>query len=296
MRRQVSLECPAKINLSLRVHRRRADGYHSISTVLQTIALCDRLTVRRTEPEAPLRLDVPGGGAPADDSNLVMAAARTFFGWIDQPARGVRFELRKRIPAGSGLGGGSSDAAGTLLALQELWGEPLGPERLHAAAAAVGSDVPFFLVGGTVLATGRGEELRVLEDVATAPVIVAVPAVEVSTAAVYSHWSRPGGREAEFGEAELLPQPSMRRETARWLRGNDLEPVVRRLHPEVDRLLVALRAVTLNGSDRGPQLSGAGGAVFGVGNWKGVEGAVAGQNVRLFRTSTLPGRSRPGRP
>lgn len=296
MRTQVRLACPAKVNLSLRVHGRRPDGYHAISTVLQTIDLCDRLTATRTEPEAPLRLEVPGGGAPADDSNLVMAAARTFFGAIDQPVRGVRFELRKRIPAGSGLGGGSSDAAGTLSALQELWGEPLSPDGLHAAAATVGSDVPFFLVGGTVLATGRGEELRILEDVAAAPVIVAAPAVEVSTGAVYSHWRRPGGRETEFGEEELLPPPSMRRETARWLRGNDLEPVVRRLHPEVDRLLAALHALALDDSDRGPQLSGAGGAVFGVGDWKDAERAVVGQNVRLFRTSTLPGRSRPGRP
>lgn len=295
MRRQISLECPAKVNLSLRVHRRRSDGYHAISTVLQTIALCDRLTVRRTEPEAALRLDVPGGGAPADESNLVMAAARTFFAAIGEPARGVRFELRKRIPAGSGLGGGSSDAAGTLLALQELRGGPLSGRRLHAAAAAVGSDVPFFLVGGTVLATGRGERLRVLEDVAATPVVVAAPAMEVSTAAVYSHWSRPGGGEPESGEEDLLlPPPATRRETARWLRGNDLEPVVRRLHPEVDRLLVALSAMTRDESDVGPQLSGAGGAVFGVGNWKHAEGAVAGRNVRLFRTSTLPGRSRPG--
>ncbi len=295
MRRQISLERPAKVNLSLRVHRRRSDGYHAISTVLQTIALCDRLTVRRTEPEAALRLDVPGGGAPADESNLVMAAARTFFGAIGEPARGARFELRKRIPPGSGLGGGSSDAAGALLALQELWGEPLSSDRLHAAAAAVGSDVPFFLVGGTVLATGRGERLQALEDLAATPVIVAAPAMEVSTAAVYSHWGRPGGGEPEFGDEELLPPPAMRRETARWLRGNDLEPVVRRLHPEVDRLLVALRAIRRDESDRGPQLSGAGGAVFGVGNWKGAESAVAGRNVRLFRTSTLPGRLTPGR-
>ncbi|MCY3964406.1 MAG: 4-(cytidine 5'-diphospho)-2-C-methyl-D-erythritol kinase [Acidobacteria bacterium] len=293
MRTQVSLECPAKVNLSLRVHGRRADGYHAISTVLQTIALCDRLTATRIEPEAPLHLDVPGGGAPADDSNLVLAAARTFFGAIGEPARGVRFELRKRIPAGSGLGGGSSDAAGTLLALQELWGEPLSPDGLHAAAATVGSDVPFFLVGGTVLATGRGEQLRILEDVAAAPVIVAVPAMEVSTAAVYNHWSGLGGREAELRDDELLPPQSMRRETVRWLRGNDLEPVVRRLHPEVDCLVVALCALALDESDRGPQLSGAGGAVFGVGDWKDAEDAVAGQNVRLFRTSTRAGHSRP---
>ncbi len=293
MKTEVSLTCPAKVNLSLRVHRRRRDGYHAISTVLQTVGLCDRLTVRRIDPTEPMGLEVPGGGAPTDDSNLVLAAARAFFEAVGEPARGVRFELRKSIPAGSGLGGGSSDAAGTLAALQELWGEPLSPERLHTAAAAVGSDVPFFLVGGTALATGRGEKLQALEDVEVTPVVVAAPAVEVSTADVYRRWSRPPALASATApaEEELLPAPTARSETCQWLRGNDLEPVVRRLHPEVDRLLLALRAASLDESDRGPQVSGSGGAVFGLGSWKGAERAVTGLDVRLFRTWTLP-RSR----
>ena len=291
MKMEVSLACPAKVNLSLRVHRRRADGYHAISTVLQTIDLCDRLTVRRIEPDAPLRLDVPGGGAPAGDSNLVLAAARAFFDAIGEPARGARFELRKRIPAAAGLGGGSSDAAGTLAALQELWREPLGPDALHAVAAAVGADVSFFLVGGTALATGRGERLRALEDIVATPLIVAAPAVEVSTAEVYRHW-RPGrGPAAGCRDEALLPPAAARREAAPWLRGNDLEPVVRRLHPEVDPLLAALRAVSLDESDRGPQVSGSGGAVFGTGRWKDAERALAGLDARLYRTSTLPRRA-----
>ena len=288
MKTEVSLACPAKVNLSLRVHRRRRDGYHAISTVLQTVDLCDRLTVRRIDPTEPMGLEVPGGGAPADDSNLVLAAARAFFEAVGEPARGVRFELRKSIPAGSGLGGGSSDAAGTLAALQELWGEPLSPEGLHAAAAAVGSDVPFFLIGGTVLATGRGEKLQALEDVEVTPVVVAAPAVEVSTALVYRRWSRSGSSATGPREEELLPPPAARSEAARWLRGNDLEPIVRQLHPDVDRLLLALGAASLDESDRGPQVSGSGGAVFGIGSWKDAERAVAGLDARLFRTSTLP--------
>lgn len=287
MKTRVSLACPAKVNLSLRVHGRRPDGYHAISTVLQTIDLCDRLTVRRIDPDAPLGLEVPGGGAPDGDSNLVLAAARIFFEAIGEPARGVRFELRKRIPAGSGLGGGSSDAAGALAALQRLWGEPLSPEGLRAVAAAVGSDVPFFLIGGTVLATGRGEKLRVLQDVEAASVVVAVPAVEVSTAEVYRSWSGPRGWSGDHREEDVLPPAAARSETAAWLRGNDLEPVARRLHPEVDRLFRALCSASPGESDRGPQVSGSGGAVFGIGGWKGAERAVAGLDVRVIRTSTL---------
>lgn len=289
MTTEVSLACPAKVNLSLRVHGRRPDGYHAISTVMQTVDVCDWLTVRRIDPKERMGLEVPGGGAPADDSNLVLAAARAFFETIREPARGVRFELRKRIPAGSGLGGGSSDAAGTLAALQELWGGPLSPEDLHAAAATVGSDVPFFLVGGTVLASGRGEKLEILDDVGTAPVVIAVPAVEVSTALVYRYWGRSGASARGPRQEELLPPPAARGEAATWLQGNDLEPVARQLHPEVDRLLLALRAAATDGTDRGPQVSGSGGAVFGIGNWRLAERAVAGLGVRLFRTSTLPG-------
>ena len=288
MKTEVRLACPAKVNLSLRVHRRRRDGYHAISTVLQTVDLRDRLTVRRIDRSEPMGLEVPGGGAPADDSNLVLAAARAFFEAVGEPARGVRFELRKSIPAGSGLGGGSSDAASTLAALQELWGEPLSREGLHAAAASVGSDVPFFLIGGTVLATGRGEKLQALEDVEVTPVVVAAPAVEVSTALVYKRWSRSRSSAPGPREQELLPAPAARREAAPWLRGNDLEPIVRGLHPEVDRLLFALRAGSLDASDRGPQVTGSGGAVFGIGSWKDAERAVAGLDVRLFRTSTRP--------
>ena len=274
------------MNLSLRVHGRRPDGFHAITTVLQTIDLCDRLRVSRTDSAAPLALELPDGGAPEDDSNLVLVAARTFFEAIGEPAGGVRFELRKSIPAGSGLGGGSSDAAGTLVALQELWGEPLGSHDLRVVAAAVGSDVPFFLVGGTVLATGRGEELRALPDIGTASVVVAVPAVEVSTEEVYRCWSGVRSRVGEHRGVDVLPAEAARAEAASWLRGNDLEPIARRLHPEVDRLLLALRGAAPGRSDRGPQVSGSGGAVFGIGSWKDAERAVEGLGVRVIRTST----------
>lgn len=294
MATELTLSCPAKVNLSLRVHGRRPDGFHEISTVLQTIDLCDRLTIRRLGPESPLGIEVPGGGAPADDSNLVLKAARAFFAALGEPARGVRFRLDKRIPAGSGLGGGSSDAAAALLGLQSLWGRPLDVRRLRAAGAAVGSDVPFFLVRGTALATGRGEKVEMLDDAPPAAMLVVVPAVEVSTAEVYRRWKAPveAGNGGEGRRSAMLPPPSRRGDVAAWILGNDLEPVVRRLHPEVDRLLQALGSAAGAGGG-GPQVSGSGGAVFAIGETTGIENALAGTDVRVIRTRTLPREVRP---
>lgn len=285
---EVRLSCPAKVNLSLRVHGRRPDGFHEISTVLQTIDLCDRLAIRRVDPGSPLRIDVPGGGAPADDSNLVLKAARAFFAVLGEPARGFRFRLEKRIPAGSGLGGGSSDAAAALLGLQSLRGSPLDDRRLRAAGAAVGSDVPFFLVGGTAFAAGRGEQVERLDDVSPAAILVVVPAVEVSTAEVYRGWKAAMGTGSGRGgeEAALLPPPSRRGDAAAWVLGNDLEPVVRALHAEVDSLLRALRNAGATGGG-GPQVSGSGGAVFAIGESRGIQSALAGMDVRVFRTRVL---------
>lgn len=285
---KVSLWCPAKVNLSLRVHCRRPDGFHEVSTVLQTIDLRDRLEIQRVDRESRLRIEVAGGGAPADDSNLVLKAARAFFAALDEPARGVRFKLEKRIPAASGLGGGSSDAAAALLGLQSLWGRPLDARQLHAIGTAVGSDVPFFLVGGTALATGRGEQIETLDDIPRAPVLVVVPAVEVSTPEVYRGWK--GGTEAGSGgegaEPSVLPPPSGRGDAAAWVLGNDLEPVVRELHPEVDSLFLALTSAGRTGGG-GPQVSGSGGAVFAIGELADIQSSLGGMDVQVFRTRTL---------
>jgi len=295
MRTGITLACPAKVNLSLRVHGRRTDGFHEISTVLQTIDLCDRLSIRRVSSGRPLALQVPGGGAPTDDSNLVLSAARAFFDRLSRPPGGIRFRLRKRIPPGSGLGGGSSDAAAALAGLQQLLGDPLTTCELRQTAAAVGSDVPFFLVGGMALATGRGERVEPLRDAAGATVTVAVPGVELSTAAVYRRWrgSGAGGVETEGASAALLPPTACRGGLGSWVRGNDLEPVVRRLCPEVDRLVEALGRAVEPGVAGGPQVSGSGGSVFVVGRRPPEDRLRIGGSVQVFRTRTLPRSGRP---
>ena len=156
----------AKINWALRVTGRRADGFHDIETLFQTISLCDELTI---EPDSALTLTCSDPSIPVDDSNLVLRAAK---------AIGVtaRMHLQKRIPAGGGLGGGSADAAAVLQAFGCT--DP-------RVALSLGSDVPFFLRGGTAYATGRGEVLVPLDRVAPVPLLLLMPAERVLTAEAY---------------------------------------------------------------------------------------------------------------
>jgi len=174
----------AKINWSLRITGKRADGYHDLETVFQTISLHDTLIFRESD-RLTLTCDDPS--IPLDDSNLVIRAARAL-------GKTAAIELRKRIPAGGGLGGGSSDAAATLLAL--------GSDRddLPQLALSLGSDVPFFLVGGTAYATGRGEILTPMPPI-HAPLLLVLPKERVLTKDAFARitrYSHPQGMNAPF--------------------------------------------------------------------------------------------------
>lgn len=166
------LLAPAKVNLAFEVLGRRDDGYHEVRTVLQSLSLADELTLEESDS---LTLTVePEGAAPVEE-NLVLAAARL----LQREAgvsSGARIRLAKRIPTAGGLGGGSSDAATALLGLGRLWGLDLDADALRAVAAQLGSDVPFFVSGGTALGEGRGERLRPLPT-PQGEVVVAVPDV-----------------------------------------------------------------------------------------------------------------------
>ena len=164
----------AKINWSLRITGRRPDGFHDIETLFQTISLHDTLTFAEST-QLSLTCDDPS--IPVDDSNLVLRAARAL------GAPPVAIELRKAIPAGGGLGGGSSDAAATLVALSKRFGIDTPLDEL---ALSLGSDVPFFLVGGTAYATGRGEVLTPMPPVAAVPLLLLIPEERVSTASAFA--------------------------------------------------------------------------------------------------------------
>jgi 4-diphosphocytidyl-2-C-methyl-D-erythritol kinase len=175
------LHALAKINLDLRVLHARADGYHEIRTIFQTISLADTIEVeftraRRTAIRIDTDADIP--------DNLILRAAGLVLDTMRVAAR-VEFQLHKRIPMGAGLGGGSSDAAAVLLALPVLAGRRIEMSRLMQLAAELGSDVPFFLLGGAAVALGRGTELYPLPDIAPRPGVVIAPELHVSTAGAY---------------------------------------------------------------------------------------------------------------
>ena len=159
----VTLRAFAKINLSLRVTGARPDGFHDVRTILQAIDLFDRVTCDARRGPFEIRCDMPG--VPTDRTNLVWKAAQLLWeaaGRSGDAARRRR-DAEKKIPMQAGLGGGSSDAAAALLGLRRLWKLRVPDEQLHAMAARLGSDVPFFLVGGTALGLGRGDEVYPLE-------------------------------------------------------------------------------------------------------------------------------------
>jgi 4-diphosphocytidyl-2-C-methyl-D-erythritol kinase len=175
----------AKINLDLRVLHKRTDGYHELRSVFQTISLADTIEVeyRRGQSKIELKsnIDIPGN-LIVKAADLVMRALRT--------NGQLRFRLNKRIPLGGGLGGGSSDAASVLLALPTLLKKTIPLEKLMELAAGLGSDVPFFLIGGTAVGLGRGTELYPLPDVPPSLGLLITPDIHSSTAAAYAALER----------------------------------------------------------------------------------------------------------
>ncbi len=181
MTRTARLKAYAKLNLGLRVLFKRPDNYHEIRTVFQTISLADNLEVEFSRARAT---SIEIEGAPEIPDNLVERAARLVLESIGVNAK-IRFRLTKQIPAGAGLGGGSSDAAAVLLALPVLAGSAVAPRDLHDMAMQLGSDVPFFLHGGTALGLGRGEELYPLPDRPPARALLVSPPIHSATAEAY---------------------------------------------------------------------------------------------------------------
>ena len=173
------VRCPAKINLDLRVGPLRADGFHSIRSWFVTVGLYDELTVG---PADDVRLTCDEPSIPTDERNLVVRAANAL-----RPANGpgVAMHLAKRIPAGGGLGGGSSNAATALVALNAFWHLGLSPSRLHAIAATLGSDVPFFLHGPSSLCVGRGEVITPVPPPPCRWAVLILPPIAMPTPAVF---------------------------------------------------------------------------------------------------------------
>jgi 4-diphosphocytidyl-2-C-methyl-D-erythritol kinase len=184
---ELTVVAPAKINLHLEVLGLRADGYHELAMVMQSLDLCDRLHLRnRADGTIHLTSDDPS--LPVDGDNLIVRAAQRLRSHAGLPELGADLRLEKRIPVGAGLAGGSSDAAAALVGLNRLWGLELTAAALHSLAGELGSDVPYCLEGGTRLCFGRGERLETVEREGPLPLAVLLvkhPQVSVSTPWAY---------------------------------------------------------------------------------------------------------------
>lgn len=246
-------QCPAKVNLFLKVLGKREDGYHDIATLMQRISLCDELDISLRGKD--IRVRCPGSSLPEDAENIVYRAARIFL----ERARcslGVEIILRKRIPIAAGLGGGSSNAATTLVALNELLESPFSGGELMKMGAEIGADVPFFIFGKTAWAFGIGDRLQPAEGIPDLWFVLLNPGFGISTKRVYENLNLGLTKEGiRFSIQPFLTAGDM----ARGLH-NDLEKVAVHLHPvlpELKRLLVDHGAL-------GSLMSGSGATVFGI--------------------------------
>ena len=251
---RLRLKAAAKINWTLEAIGPRPDGFHEIKTVLQTIDLRDTLELERA-PE--LTLDAPSEGLPPPDENLVTRAARL----LQERARcrdGARMRLTKAVPVGAGLGGGSSDAAAALRGLNALWNLGLSQEALANLAAELGSDVPFFLSGGTALAEGRGERITSLPDILRTALVIVVPplAIPDKTRRMYSLLTAEDYSDGSASErlVEALRQGESIREEHLH---NAFDRVAFRVFPELEscrRALLEAGAAAVHVAGSGPAL------------------------------------------
>lgn len=182
---ELTLRAHAKVNLTLDITGRRADGYHTLDSVMQSVSLCDEVTLRRTDGAA-LTVRCDTARLPQGAGNIAHRAALSYFAAAELPAHGVEIFIRKRIPMQAGLGGGSADAAAALAGLAHLFPVGLGHRALLEIAAGVGADVPFCLTGGTLRAQGAGERLSSLPALADCAVLIVKPAENTPTAAAYA--------------------------------------------------------------------------------------------------------------
>jgi len=255
----VQVRSLAKINLDLRVLDRRPDGFHELRTIFQTVSLADKISIEyvrgRTRIELKSNFNIP--------DNLVIKAADVILQATGATGN-LRFDLTKRIPLGGGLGGGSSNAAAVLLALPILLRKPLPVEKLMELAAALGSDIPFFLLGGTAAGLGRGTELYPLPDLPGLPVLLITPGLHVSTPEAYQRLERklttgaPSPMMNDFQRVawSVASTPP----GVAWEVKNDFESVVFPQHPQLE----LIKGKLLKLGARPALMSGSGSTMFGI--------------------------------
>ncbi len=266
----------AKLNYSLDVHAKRADGYHNLTMVMGSVSLWDDVEVSlRTDGRIEAACSLPW--LPRDERNLAVRAARVFFDATGDVSLGADIRIKKRVPVGAGMAGGSTDAAAVLRALNVLTGANFPAERLRALALTIGSDVPYCIAGGMMLAEGRGEILSPLPELPGGWIVICKPPFSVSTAELF-------GR---IDKRRVMAHPDTQGLCAA-LRDGDLRGTARRMYnvfeealPRSSAEIGAIRGALLDGGALGAVMTGTGSAVFGVFE---DHTAAAGVHERLSQT------------
>ena len=280
----LSIRSFAKLNIALDVLDKRPDGYHNIESVIQPISLHDLLTVSKCDGEA-VSVRSADSAVPSNEGNLAYRAAVLFLEASGLIA-GIDIEIEKHIPMEAGLGGGSSNAAAALVALNRLFDEPLSTGNIQRLCAELGSDVPCFLVGGTAFAEGRGETLTGLPDISL-DFIVIKPEFGISTSWAYKALSGLDRPKRQFSRQVAVAIREGSRDEVIAGMGNDFEMVADFEFPEI----VAIRASLIDSGADGAMLAGSGSAVFGVypdsQACDSAYQALKGRYSRCFRARTM---------
>ena len=257
--RQTQEMAYAKLNISLDVTEKRSDGFHNMVMVMQTVSLCDELSIRMTE-DGRIRCRSNLHFIPSDERNLAVRAVLRYLERIGESGQGLELRLHKKIPVGAGMAGGSSDAAAVLRALNRLYDRRLSLEELEELGSAVGSDVAFCVAGGTALARGRGELLSPLEPLPDCHLVICKPEFSISTPELFR----------KLDAAPLRRHP----DTAGLLKAieeGDLHAMCRRMYNVFEdvedrrmRTVGEIRGRLLDHGALGAIMTGTGSAVFGV--------------------------------
>lgn len=245
----------AKINLTLDIVCKRPDGYHEVNMIMQTLELCDYINVEKIFSG----IEISGTGfIPYDETNLAYKAAKLFFD-VSGVRGGARIYIEKILPVCAGMGGGSSDGATVLCALNDLYGKPLSKKVLVKIASRLGADVPYFVFGGTALATGIGEKLESITPFEKTPVVVVKPPVSVSTPLAYKGLDFGTMIHPDVDSAVTAIENGDRQKLCKVI-GNAFEQTVFCEYPQIEKVKSAMIAL---GAD-GALMSGSGSAVFGL--------------------------------
>ena len=283
--RETTERAYAKLNISLDVTEKRDDGFHNMVMVMQTVSLCDDITIRLND-SARVRAKSDLHFIPGDERNLAVKAALRYLNEIGETQCGADIEIKKRIPVGAGMGGGSADAAAVLRAMNRLFDGRLSGARLTEISSDVGSDVPFCISGGTALAEGRGERLTPLPDFPECAFVICKPEFSISTPELF--------KKLDMLHSRHHPDTAG---IIKALRAGELGQICRRMYNVFEyvddrrmKTVAELKSALLDAGALGAVMTGTGSAVFGIfpDETKAAAALAALDGMECFRCTALP--------